>query len=71
MVIKDFTTINIHHGENDHEVWIKNPDLKEMVLAENLHDLPELIDAMFRAPHNPALQDALDRVKIVYRLSQP
>lgn len=71
MIIKDFTTINIHHGEGDHEVWIKNPDLKEMVLAESLHDLPELIDAMFRAPYNPALQDALDRVKIVYRLSKP
>lgn len=70
MVIKNFTTINIHHGEDDHEVWIKNPDLKEMVLAENLHDLPELIDAMFRAPYNPALQDALDRVKILYRLSR-
>ena len=70
MVIKNFTTINIHHGEDDHEVWIKNPDLKEMVLAENLHDLPELIDAMFRAPYNPALQDAIDRVKILYRLSR-
>jgi len=70
MIIKDFTTINIHHGEDEHEVWIKNPDLKEMVQAESLYDLPEIIDAMFRAPYNPALQDALDRVKIVYRLSR-
>lgn len=70
MIIKDITTVNIHHGQNEHEVWIKHPDLKEMVLADNLHDLPELIDAMFRAPSNPALQDALDRVKIVYRLSK-
>ena len=71
MIIQNITTVNIHHGENEHEVWIKHPDLKEMVQADNLHDLPELIDAMFRAPYNPALQDALDRVKIVYRLSKP
>ena len=70
MIIKDFTTINIHHGEDKHEVWIKNPDLGEMVHAESLYDLPEIIDAMFRAPHNPALQDALDRVKIIYRLGK-
>ena len=70
MIVKNFTTINIHHGENEHEVWIKNPDLQEMVRADSLEDLPELIDAMFRAPNNPALQDALDRVKIVYRLSK-
>ena len=70
MIIRDITTVNIHHGLDEHEVWIKNPDLKEMVHAESLHDLPELIDAMFRAPYNPALQDALDRVKIVYRLSK-
>jgi hypothetical protein len=70
MIIQDITTVNIHHGLDKHEVWIKHPDLKEMVLAESLHDLPEMIDAMFRAPFNPALQDALDRVKIVYRLSR-
>lgn len=69
MIIKNFTTINIHHGEGEHEVWIKNPDLQEMVRADSLEDLPEMIDAMFRAPYNPALQDAIDRVKIVYRLS--
>jgi len=71
MIIKNFTTINIHHGEGEHEVWIKNPDLQEMVRADSLKDLPELIDAMFRAPNNPVLQDALDRVKIVYKLSKP
>jgi len=71
MIIQNFTTINIHHGDTDHEVWIKNPDLNEMVKADSLHDLPEFVDALFRAPNNPALQDALDRVKIVYRLSKP
>jgi hypothetical protein len=71
MVIKNFTTINIHHGDGAHEVWIKNPDLQEMIKADSLHDLPEFVDALFRAPHDPALQDALDRVKIVYRLSKP
>lgn len=70
MIIREITTVNIHHGHNEHEVWIKHPDLKEMVLADNLHDLPELIDAMFQAPYNPALQDALDRVIIMHRLSR-
>lgn len=70
MIIKEFTTINIHHGESEHEVWIKHPDLQEMVKTPALHDLPELIDALFAAPHNAGLQDALDRVKIIHRLSK-
>jgi hypothetical protein len=70
MIIKDITTINIHHGDGEHEVYIKHPDLREMVYAKDLEDLPELIDALFQASGNPALQDALDRVKILYRLSK-
>jgi hypothetical protein len=70
MIIQKFTTINIHHGDNSHEVWIKHPDLQEMVKAESLHDLPELMDVLFAAADNPALQDALDRVKILYRLGK-
>ena len=70
-IIKDITTINImHHADGSDMVYIKHPDLKEMVAAEALEDLPEFIEMMFQSRTNPGLQECLDRAKILYRLGK-
>ncbi len=69
--IKDMQSINIYTFIDDtRTVYIQHPNLKEMVEAPELKDLPDVIDAMFKAGANPALQDALDRVKMLYALTQ-
>ena len=71
MMIKEITVINIMHGTlGDHKVYIKHQDLKEMVEADALHDLPDFLDMMFKARTNPGLQDCLDRAKMFYRLGK-
>lgn len=68
--IKEIQTITIYTFiDGSTGVYIQHPNLKEMVEAPQLKDVPLLIDAMFRAEQIPALQDSLDRVKIVYKLS--
>lgn len=72
--IKNITTINImHHTDGTDTVYIKHPDLQEMVVADALYDLSAFIDMMFDARYrnDPALQQALDRAKILYTLKKP
>ncbi len=69
--IKDMQSINIYTFIDDTRiVYIQHPNLREMVESPELKDLPDIIDAMFKADANPALQDALDRVKMLYALTQ-
>ena len=70
--IKRITTINIMHYETEDVVYIKHPDLQEMVIAENLHDLGDFINMLFaaRAGVDPGLQECLDRAKILYTLKK-
>lgn len=68
--IKEIQTITIYtYIDDSMGVYIQHPNLKEMVEAPQLKDIGLLIDALFRAEQIPALQDALDRVKIVHKLS--
>jgi len=68
--IKEIQVVNIYKYIDDTiAAYVQHPDLKEMVEAPQLKDLEIMIDAMFKAEHIPALQEALDRVKIVYALS--
>jgi hypothetical protein len=71
--IKNVTTINImHHTDGADTVYIKHPDLQEMVVADALYDLHDFINMMFDARYrnDPALQDCLDRAKILYTLKK-
>ena len=71
--IKNITTINImHHTDGTDTVYIKHPDLQEMIVADALHDLSDFINMMFsaRAGADPGLQETLDRAKILYTLKK-
>ena len=71
--IKNITTINImHHTDGADTVYIKHPDLQEMVVADALYDLSDFINMMFDARYrdDPGLQDCLDRAKILYTLKK-
>ncbi len=70
--IKKITTINIMHYDHEDVVYIKHPDLQEMVVADALHDLSDFIDMMFdsRYRDDPALQECLDRAKLLYTLKK-
>jgi hypothetical protein len=71
--IKNITTINImHHTDGADTVYIKHPDLQEMVVADALHDLHDFINMMFDARYrnDPGLQECLDRAKILYTLKK-
>ncbi len=69
--IKDMQSINIYTFIDDtRTVYIQHPNLKEMVEAPELKDLPDIINVMLLSNTNPALQDALDRVKMLYALTQ-
>ena len=73
MTIKSITVINImHNTDGTDTVYIKHPDLQEMVVADALQDLPEFIEMLFqsRVRGNAALQDTLERAKILYTLSK-
>ena len=71
MLISKITTINIHHGTNgETEVWAKFPNEKELIASPELQELPDFIDMILHAKDNPALRDALETAKIVYRLSK-
>lgn len=63
----------MHHTDGTDTVYIKHPDLQEMVVADALYDLSAFIDMMFDARYrnDPALQQALDRAKILYTLKKP
>ena len=70
--IKKITTINIMHYEHEDVVYIKHPELQEMVVADALHDLDDFINMMFNARYrdDPALQECLERAKILYTLKK-
>lgn len=71
--IKDITTINImHHTNGADTVYIKHPDLQEMVQADALYDLGDFVNMLFsaRAGANPGVQECLDRAKILYTLKK-
>ena len=71
LIIQDIDIINIHHGrDGETQTWVKIRDMQEMAIDPALADLPELIDMLREAWHNPGLQDCLDRAKIVYRLGK-
>ena len=61
----------MHYDRGD-VVYIKHPDLQEMVEADALHDLGDFIDMMFdaRFRNDVALQECLDRAKILYTLKK-
>lgn len=62
----------MHHTDGADTVYIKHPDLQEMVVADALYDLHDFINMMFDARYrnDPALQDCLDRAKILYTLKK-
>ena len=71
--IKNCTTINImHHIDGADTVYIKHPDLQEMIQADALYDLSDFIDMLFdvRYRNDPGLQDCLERAKILYTLKK-
>lgn len=68
--IKKITTINIMHYDDQNVVYIKHPDLQEMVQVDKLHDLGRILEMLFHEDTNPALKDALDRARVVYELSK-
>ena len=62
----------MHHTDGTDTVYIKHPDLQEMVQADGLHDLHDFINMMFDARYrdDPGLQDCLNRAKILYTLKK-
>lgn len=68
--IKDITTINIMHYDTGDVVYIKHPDLKEMVEADALNDLHRMLDMMFMEKNNASIKEALDRARVLYELSK-
>ena len=71
--IKNITTINImHHTDGADTVYIKHPDMQEMIQADALYDLSDFIEMLFDARYrnDPGLQDCLDRAKILYTLKK-
>jgi hypothetical protein len=66
--IKKITTINIMHHEHGDNVWIKHPDMQEMIDAQALSDLGDFVEMLFQENSDPALKDCLDRARIVYKL---
>ncbi len=60
------------HYDDEDVVYIKHPDLQEMVAADALYDLHDFINMLFsaRAGTDLALQETLDRAKILYTLKK-
>lgn len=69
--IKQITTINIMHYDDGDVVYIKHPDLQEMVAAESLQDLGRMVEMLFLEPKNPGVKQALDQARLLYELSKP
>jgi len=73
MLIKEVTSIDVHYGKDgDTQVWItsKSKPGRQMIRAEYLDFLPEFIQAVEASTDNPGLQDAIDRVIMLYRLGK-
>jgi hypothetical protein len=68
--IKEIISINIMHYDSGDVVYIKHPDLKEMVEADALNDLRRMLDMMFMEKNNPSIKEALDRARVLYELSK-
>ena len=70
MLIREIDVINIHYGEQEHQVWVKTMG-QEMALDPSLDDLPEVIDLMRMSRTHPGLRECLDRAIMYYRLAKP
>ena len=68
--IKEIISINIMQYDSGDVVYIKHPDLKEMVEAEALNDLRRMLDMMFMEKNNDSIREALDRARVLYELSK-
>lgn len=68
--IKQITTINIMHYDDADVVYIKHPDLQEMVVAESLQDLGRIVEMLFIEQKNPGIKQALDQARLLYELSK-
>lgn len=68
--IKEIISINIMQYDSGDVVYIKHPDLKEMVEAEALVDLRRMLDMMFMEKNNDGIREALDRARVLYELSK-
>lgn len=68
--IKEIISINIMQYDSGDVVYIKHPDLKEMVEAEALVDLRRMLDMMFMEKNNDSIREALDRARVLYELSK-
>ena len=58
------------HYDTGDVVYIKHPDLQEMVASEDLEDLYRMLDMMFLSKNNPAIKEALDQARVIYELSK-
>ena len=60
------------HYDNEDVVYIKHPDMQEMVQADVLYDLHDFVDMLFDARHrgDQALLETLERAKILYTLKK-
>lgn len=43
---------------------------QDLIFGMSAKEVAKMVDAMKMAKHHPALQDALDRVKVIYELSK-
>ena len=62
----------MHHTDGADTVYIKHPDMQEMIQADALYDLPDFIEMLFDARYrnDPGLLDCLERAKILYTLKK-
>ena len=62
----------MHHTDGADTVYIKHPDMQEMIQADALYDLPDFINMLFDARYrnDPGLLDCLERAKILYTLKK-
>lgn len=68
--IKQITTINVMHYDHGDIVYIKHPDLQEMVEADALKDMSRMIEMLFMEKNNPGIKEALDQARVIYELSK-
>lgn len=68
--IKNITTINVMHYDDEDVVYIKHPDMQEMVEAGALRDIHRVMEMLFMERTNPGIKEALDRARVLYELSK-
>lgn len=63
------TVITYNSDWDDEEEWFDEEDEEEYISSSDAKFLKEWKDIVKASEHNTALQHALDRVKIIYHLS--